>query len=257
MHDVTRVLVLFEFLFCCVLILCTFQLVLVLLVCCFFFFSSRRRHTRYWRDWSSDVCSSDLTKRRSSRCNASVSRIELMVVLSLTRSVRSRAISAMTGGRGHSSCGCWYSISSTLRRTVEAAVSWRSLNSTGFERGAVVSPSSSRKTRRDSPTAIWSPCSSACSRMGFPLTNVPFMLSRSKSRNESPVRRTAQCRRESSESAMRTEFEESRPIDNSAPPSSKAESFRGPATATSLGFISLSGYKKTRRERSLNRQRDK
>src|SRR5438445_13762516 len=30
------------------------------LVCFFFFFSSRRRHTRYWRDWSSDVCSSDL-----------------------------------------------------------------------------------------------------------------------------------------------------------------------------------------------------
>src|SRR3712207_7606585 len=27
----------------------------------YFFFSSRRRHTRYWRDWSSDVCSSDLT----------------------------------------------------------------------------------------------------------------------------------------------------------------------------------------------------
>src|SRR5215217_8775074 len=29
----------------------------------FFFFSSRRRHTRYWRDWSSDVCSSDLKMR--------------------------------------------------------------------------------------------------------------------------------------------------------------------------------------------------
>src|SRR5438445_10050577 len=28
-----------------------------------FFFSSRRRHTRYWRDWSSDVCSSDLGVR--------------------------------------------------------------------------------------------------------------------------------------------------------------------------------------------------
>src|SRR5215217_9120118 len=28
----------------------------------FFFFSSRRRHTRYWRDWSSDVCSSDLVR---------------------------------------------------------------------------------------------------------------------------------------------------------------------------------------------------
>src|ERR1035437_4599938 len=29
-------------------------------------FSSRRRHTRYWRDWSSDVCSSDLPLRRRS-----------------------------------------------------------------------------------------------------------------------------------------------------------------------------------------------
>src|SRR5699024_8667633 len=28
--------------------------------CYFFFFSSRRRHTRSKRDWSSDVCSSDL-----------------------------------------------------------------------------------------------------------------------------------------------------------------------------------------------------
>src|SRR5256884_4326824 len=28
----------------------------------FFFFSSRRRHTRCSRDWSSDVCSSDLAK---------------------------------------------------------------------------------------------------------------------------------------------------------------------------------------------------
>src|SRR6266508_118143 len=29
----------------------------------FFFFSSRRRHTRWPRDWSSDVCSSDLFRR--------------------------------------------------------------------------------------------------------------------------------------------------------------------------------------------------
>src|SRR5690606_21423395 len=28
-----------------------------------FFFSSRRRHTRFSRDWSSDVCSSDLISR--------------------------------------------------------------------------------------------------------------------------------------------------------------------------------------------------
>src|SRR6266702_2798095 len=30
----------------------------------FFFFSSRRRHTRWPRDWSSDVCSSDLNGGR-------------------------------------------------------------------------------------------------------------------------------------------------------------------------------------------------
>src|SRR5438105_13423595 len=33
----------------------------------FFFFSSRRRHTRSTRDWSSDVCSSDLPRSPSSR----------------------------------------------------------------------------------------------------------------------------------------------------------------------------------------------
>src|SRR5690606_39991741 len=30
-----------------------------------FFFSSRRRHTRFSRDWSSDVCSSDLIRFQS------------------------------------------------------------------------------------------------------------------------------------------------------------------------------------------------
>src|SRR2546422_10751982 len=34
-----------------------------MIVC--FFFSSRRRHTRCSRDWSSDVCSSDLRKKLS------------------------------------------------------------------------------------------------------------------------------------------------------------------------------------------------
>src|SRR5260221_7582042 len=32
---------------------------------CFFFFSSRRRHTRSLCDWSSDVCSSDLSSSTS------------------------------------------------------------------------------------------------------------------------------------------------------------------------------------------------
>src|SRR5690606_39793330 len=30
-----------------------------------FFFSSRRRHTRFSRDWSSDVCSSDLQQHQT------------------------------------------------------------------------------------------------------------------------------------------------------------------------------------------------
>src|SRR5438270_13942090 len=34
---------------------------------CFFFFSSRRRHTRFDCDWSSDVCSSDLSQTLSGR----------------------------------------------------------------------------------------------------------------------------------------------------------------------------------------------
>src|SRR5207249_7843330 len=33
-----------------------------------FFFSSRRRHTRSKRDWSSDVCSSDLSEGPNGRC---------------------------------------------------------------------------------------------------------------------------------------------------------------------------------------------
>src|SRR5690554_7618509 len=35
----------------------------------FFFFSSRRRHTRCGRDWSSDVCSSDLTQPLVTYCS--------------------------------------------------------------------------------------------------------------------------------------------------------------------------------------------
>src|SRR5690625_2651330 len=36
---------------------------IVFVHCDIFFFSSRRRHTRWPRDWSSDVCSSDLEER--------------------------------------------------------------------------------------------------------------------------------------------------------------------------------------------------
>src|SRR5690606_40912138 len=37
----------------------------------YFFFSSRRRHTRFSRDWSSDVCSSDLFSRAARSTTAS------------------------------------------------------------------------------------------------------------------------------------------------------------------------------------------
>src|SRR2546427_7750073 len=42
----------------------------------FFFFSSRRRHTRFDCDWSSDVCSSDLSheSHRDLRCRAGLDR---------------------------------------------------------------------------------------------------------------------------------------------------------------------------------------
>src|SRR2546422_4599968 len=43
---------------------------MVLFLVIFFFFSSRRRHTRCSRDWSSDVCSSDLAKLQSARVEA-------------------------------------------------------------------------------------------------------------------------------------------------------------------------------------------
>src|SRR6266536_5860608 len=42
-----------------------FTVVAVLTLALCFFFSSRRRHTRSTRDWSSDVCSSDLRARQS------------------------------------------------------------------------------------------------------------------------------------------------------------------------------------------------
>ena len=44
--------------------------------CEFFFFSSRRRHTRLRRDWSSDVCSSDMAKKEARFLNRELSWLE-------------------------------------------------------------------------------------------------------------------------------------------------------------------------------------
>src|SRR5690606_41120510 len=43
-----------------VFLICFIFLFFIVIFFFFFFFSSRRRHTRFSRDWSSDVCSSDL-----------------------------------------------------------------------------------------------------------------------------------------------------------------------------------------------------
>src|SRR5690606_36419355 len=48
---------------------------LTLAFLCFFFFSSRRRHTRFSRDWSSDVCSSDLEQRWRLQAPATLERL--------------------------------------------------------------------------------------------------------------------------------------------------------------------------------------
>src|SRR5690606_39675060 len=43
-------------------------------LCLSFVFTSRRRHTRFSRDWSSDVCSSDLTRALAEGGIASLGR---------------------------------------------------------------------------------------------------------------------------------------------------------------------------------------
>src|SRR5690606_40353882 len=61
-----------------------------------FFFTSRRRHTRFSRDWSSDVCSSDL---QSAGGDAAGVRSELGQALS------SRLLPARLLGPGRSAAG--------------------------------------------------------------------------------------------------------------------------------------------------------
>src|SRR5947209_17341646 len=56
-----------------------------------FFFSRRKRHTRYWRDWRSDVCSSDLLLRMERWAN----RWADLVI------VPNESYAAITVSRGH------------------------------------------------------------------------------------------------------------------------------------------------------------
>src|SRR5947209_12287085 len=61
------VVVFVSLIFFCMFVVFSMFFVCYFLFFFFFFFSSRRRHTSYWRDWSSDVCSSDLSYRRTER----------------------------------------------------------------------------------------------------------------------------------------------------------------------------------------------
>src|SRR2546430_8918264 len=57
----------------------------------FFFFSSRRRHTRFDCDWSSDVCSSDLSASWPLLANSTSNPARDRMTLRRTCSARSRS----------------------------------------------------------------------------------------------------------------------------------------------------------------------
>src|SRR6266700_6233558 len=99
-----------------------------------FFFSSRRRHTRFSRDWSSDVCSSDLVLVRSprpARCQ-SLGRIPL----GLDPDRYDLPVSYRNSGWRPGSAG---RVVPAGRGLWESA--WRRINVGGwFYRGSVISP---------------------------------------------------------------------------------------------------------------------
>src|SRR5207253_7109847 len=67
----------------------------------FFFFSSRRRHTRWPRDWSSDVCSSDL----SFSCTSCFARARGCCQKSFAS--RNTKLGCAASSSSGGSCCCW------------------------------------------------------------------------------------------------------------------------------------------------------
>src|SRR6266508_5274066 len=63
-----------------------------------FFFSSRRRHTSWPRDWSSDVCSSDLARLRNLDGRQMDGEVELTVPVQGRDALRLRREVHMAGG---------------------------------------------------------------------------------------------------------------------------------------------------------------
>src|SRR6266550_6841301 len=62
----------------------------------FFFFSSRRRHTSCSRDWSSDVCSSDLERVSMRATDTSVTPFDRSTGASRSTTVMGSAVKAAT-----------------------------------------------------------------------------------------------------------------------------------------------------------------
>src|SRR6266496_4269201 len=61
----------------------------------FFFFSSRRRHTRSLRDWSSDVCSSDLLASANVENLSARDKLRIFAIVSLSQSTSRVQIEAV------------------------------------------------------------------------------------------------------------------------------------------------------------------
>src|SRR5699024_11928499 len=73
-----------------------------------FFFSSRRRHTRSKRDWSSDVCSSDLGHDRAAaggRTGCTTGRVAVGVTSTLAPSIAAAGPGSTAGSRQQSAHG--------------------------------------------------------------------------------------------------------------------------------------------------------
>src|SRR5436305_11001864 len=68
----------------------------------FFFFSSRRRHTRCGRDWSSDVCSSDLfgKRKRDSARNGKLRGLGYSTYIEACGIAPSQAVGSLGAGVG-------------------------------------------------------------------------------------------------------------------------------------------------------------
>src|SRR5690606_40816440 len=86
----------------------------------FFFFSSRRRHTRFSRDWSSDVCSSDLAVEHGALAGVGVAGKRNQIIPVPLFDAKLHELSVRAGG----AAGMWWRLYGefTHRRSEERRV---------------------------------------------------------------------------------------------------------------------------------------